>query len=65
MGRPQRAARGGLIYHVLNRSNAKMPIFKKDGDYEAFEQVLEEAVQRTEAKLLAYCVLRTHWHLVV
>ena len=65
MGRPQRAAQGGLIYHALNRSNAKMPIFEKDGDYEAFEQVLEEAVARTETRLLAYCVLRTHWHLVV
>lgn len=65
MGRPKRAAEGGLIYHVLNRSNAKMPIFKKDGDYEAFEQVLEEAAARTETRLLAYCVMRTHWHLVV
>jgi len=65
MGRPKRADEGGLVYHVLNRSNAKMPIFKKEGDYEAFEQVLEEAVERTDVRLLAYCVLRTHWHLVV
>ena len=27
--------------------------------------MLEEAVARTETRLLAYCVLRTHWHLVV
>ena len=65
MGRPKRAADGGLVYHVLNRSNAKMPIFKKEADYEAFERVLEEAVERSETRLLAYCVLRTHWHLVV
>jgi putative transposase len=65
MGRPKRAADGGLVYHVLNRSNAKMPIFAKEADYEAFERVLEEAVQRSETRLLAYCVLRTHWHLVV
>jgi len=45
MGIPKRAAAGGLIYHVLNRSNARMPTFAKEGDYEAFEQVLEEAVQ--------------------
>ena len=42
-----------------------MPIFKKDEDYEAFERILEEAVERTETRLLAYCVLRNHWHLVV
>jgi putative transposase len=27
MGRPKRAADGGLVYHVLNRANAKMTIF--------------------------------------
>jgi len=42
-----------------------MPIFKKEADYEAFERVLEEAVERSGTRLLACCVLRTHWHLVV
>ena len=65
MGRPPRAARGGLVYHVLNRANARMQIFDDDGDYAAFEQVLEEAVERTEMRLLAYCVMPNHWHLVV
>jgi hypothetical protein len=39
MGRPHRAAEGGYVYHVLNRANARMPIFEDDGDYEAFEKV--------------------------
>jgi putative transposase len=65
MGRPKRAADGGLIYHVLNRANARMPIFKKEADYEAFERVLQEAVERSGTRLLAYCVLRNHWHLMV
>src|SRR3970282_1693433 len=34
MGRPKRAARGGLIYHVLNRANARMAVFKKHADYD-------------------------------
>jgi len=42
MGRPKRADHGGLIYHVLIRANARMTIFEKDEDYEAFEKVLEE-----------------------
>ena len=57
MGRPQRAAEGGYIYHVLNRANARMTIFDHDGDYEAFAQVLAEAVERTETRLLAYCLM--------
>ncbi len=65
MGRPKRTADGGLIYHVLNRSNARLPIFKKEADYTAFEQVLQEAVDRTEMRLLPWCVLPNHWHLVV
>jgi putative transposase len=65
MGRPKRADDGGLIYHVLNRANARMTIFEKDGDYQAFERVLEEAVQRERTRLLAYCLMPNHWHLVV
>lgn len=65
MGRPKRASDGGLIYHVLNRANARMTIFEKEDDYAAFERVLEEAVERTAMRLLAYCVLPNHWHLAV
>ena len=65
MGRPKRADDGGLIYHVLNRANARMTIFEKDADYEAFERVLREAVDRTRTRLLAYCVMPNHSHLIV
>lgn len=42
-----------------------MNIFESDGDYEAFERVLLEAVERTETRLLSYCIMPNHWHLVV
>jgi len=65
MGRPRRAAVGGYVYHVLNRANARMTIFDNAGDYEAFETTLAQAVERMETRLLAYCVMPNHWHLVV
>ena len=65
MGRPQRAAAAGYVYHVLNRANARLTIFEEQGDYEAFETVLTEAVQRTQTRLLAYCLMPNHWHLLV
>jgi putative transposase len=65
MGRPLRAAPGGDVYHVLNRANARMTIFEDVADYQAFENVLAEAVERTRTRLLAYCVMPNHWHLVV
>jgi putative transposase len=65
MGRPKRAAPGGWEYHVLNRANARMPIFIKDHDFIAFEAVLLEAVERTGTRLLSYCLMPNHWHMVV
>ncbi|HEX3602402.1 MAG TPA: transposase, partial [Lacipirellulaceae bacterium] len=65
MGRPHRAAEGGYVYHVLNRANARMKIFANDADFEAFEKVLSQAVERSETRLLTYCLMPNHWHLVV
>ena len=53
------------MYHVLNRGNARMPIFESDADYEAMERVLEQAVERCGTDLLAWCLMPNHWHLVV
>ena len=65
MGRPRRANLGGLIYHVLNRDNAGMTIFEQVGDYEAFEHILQEAAYRTGMRILAYCIMPNHWHMVL
>ena len=65
MGRAVRVDAGGLVYHVLNRANARLRIFAKDGDYEAFETVLEQARERFGTRVLAYCVMPNHWHLVL
>ena len=53
------------MYHVLNRGNARMDLFRDDADYDAFEKILAEAVKRDETRLLAYCLTRNHWHLLV
>ena len=64
MPRTARAIEGGMIYHVLNRGNGRMRIFHKPGDYEAFERVLAEGLDRYAVDLLTYCLLPNHWHLV-
>jgi putative transposase len=57
---------GGYVYHVLNRANGRLPIFQKDGDYAAFERILGEALEHVPGiRLLAYCLLPNHWHLVL
>ena len=65
MGRPHRAAAANCVYHVLNRANARMTIFEDDDDFAAFETVLSQAVARSQMRLLAYCLMPNHWHLIV
>ena len=65
MGRAKRADEAGAIYHMLNRANRRATIFHKDADYEAFEQIIAEALDRVQLKLFAFCLMPNHWHLVV
>ena len=65
MPRRLRFASGGYVYHVLNRAVARDRIFDKSRDYAAFERVLKEAKSRMPMRLLAYCFMPNHWHLVV
>lgn len=65
MGRSLRVAAGDVVYHVLNRANARLPLFETPADYAAFERVLAEAHERIAMRTLAYCVMPTHWHLVL
>jgi putative transposase len=65
MPRPPRAAPGGLVYHVLNRGNARRKIFETNADYAAFEKILREIRQRIGMRVLAWCLMPNHWHLVL
>ena len=61
----RRSILGGYAYHVLNRANGRLRLFKKDADFEAFEQVLAEAHEREPLRILGYTLMGNHWHFVV
>lgn len=65
MPRTARVAPGGFVYHVLNRAVARLPLFRKTGDFAAFERVLLEACERHPTRILAWCLMRNHWHFVI
>ena len=65
MPRRLRFATGGFVYHVLNRAVGRATIFEKTGDYAAFEKVLRQAKKWLPMRVLAYCAMPNHWHLVV
>ena len=65
MPRTPRRPAGGVVYHVLNRGNGRMGIFRKAGDYAAFLDVLLEAKDKASVELFGYCLMPNHWHLVL
>ncbi len=64
MPRAPRHTPGGYVYHVLNRGIARRTLFHKPADYDAFRRVPEESLQRHPTRLLAYCLMPTHWRFV-
>ena len=65
MARPRRNTAPDAIHHIVNRGNRKKLIFRKEGDYRAFVEILEQAVDKFGVRLIAFCVMPNHWHLVV
>ena len=65
MPRPKRADEANQIYHALNRGNARSEIFLKVGDYEAFERILAEGLDRYPCRILSYQLMPNHWHFIL
>ncbi len=65
VARPPRIDMGGVVYHVLNRANARVAIFQNDADYAAFERIMGEAKRQVPVELFSYSVMPNHWHLEV
>ncbi len=65
MSRWRRHAPGGIVYHVLNRAAKRSQIFFGPDDYGLFIALLFDAARRLGMRVLAYCVMPNHWHLVL
>ena len=65
MGRPQRTDVGGYVYHIINRANARSVIFTTEKEYQDFEQILFDAVEKFKMRLIAYTIMPNHFHFVL
>lgn len=65
MARPRRIHVHGGIYHAMLRGNHRNAIFHTPGDREEFEDILGQAVERFGSRVLAYCWMTNHVHLIV
>ena len=65
MPRTARGLADGFIYHVLNRGNGGQKVFHKEQDYKAFINLMKKGKDRHPLKILAYCLMPNHFHIVV
>jgi putative transposase len=65
MPRRRRIVPDNAVHHVLNRGNRRAEIFKKAGDYDDFLNLLANAIERVPMRILAVCVMPTHFHLLL
>ena len=65
MPRKLRIEYPGAIYHVMNRGDRREDIFRDDDDRNHFLQSLGEACGKTDWRVLAYCLMPNHFHLVI
>jgi putative transposase len=50
---------------VLNRAVARLPLFECAADYDAFTDVLLQALRKEPLPIFAYSLMPNHWHFVV
>ena len=65
MPRPPRTDIADITYHVINRANACVQIFDTSSDYQTFEATLNDAKERIDMRIHAYCLMPNHWHLIL
>ena len=54
-----------MVYHVLNRANFRSRLFRSAAHYQEFLTIMAESLQFVPMRILAYCLMPNHWHLVV
>jgi putative transposase len=65
MPRARRVAPPNSLHHVINRGNRKETIFAKPADFQEFLALMGEACTRVPVRVVDYCLMGTHFHLVL
>jgi putative transposase len=65
MPRKTRTLSGGFCYHIINRGNGRARVFHGEADYREFVKLMAAAGERLAPRLLAYCLMPNHVHLVL
>ncbi len=65
MPRKPRVQFPGAIYHIVTRGDGRRELFHDEGHYERFTRGLSDEVKRSAWKVLAFCWMPNHIHLLL
>lgn len=65
MGRRRREHKPGAVYHACSRGNNGKIIFRDDDDRSHFLAILADICRKTNTRILAYCLMSNHFHLLL
>ncbi len=65
MARIARIVAPDYPHHVVQRGNRRQQVFFKDSDYEKYLQFLKEHSKKFRLKIVSYCLMPNHVHLIV
>jgi REP element-mobilizing transposase RayT len=65
MSRPLRIEYPGAVYHVTTRGNAGQTIYRDDRDRRRFLEIIEDVVKRFNWICHGYCLMTSHYHLLM
>ncbi len=55
----------GAIHHAMNRGHDGLAIMPGDEDKRVFLEILDRAQKASKVKILAYCLMDNHYHLII
>jgi len=64
MSRNARCVWPGVAYHITQRGSNRQPVFFSTGDREHYLALLADNLPDCHVRILAYCLMTNHIHLV-
>ena len=65
MSRPLRIDYPNAWHHVMNRARREQDLFVEKADYQQFIDLLQETADLFNISVAAFCLMPTHYHLMV
>ena len=65
MSRPKRINLSGCVYHIICRANRDDVVFEDNNDKERFLEYLSDYAEQFDMRIHVYCLMDTHFHLLI